>query len=161
MVIFLLSSPGLYQMSLAYGMVQAVGFRYTRWQLESMRDCNLWLQKWIFFLKCFVDRPSYYNLRQWPTWYTLALFYNTFIIIVYIVSSIIRSSSGGWIVLMQHLVSSLSLSGCLVHRLRENCSLSTCALDGHLTESDDTRCCINTIQSPDDGCRMLETCRGL
>ena len=23
------------------------------------------------------------NLRQWPTWYTLALFYNTFIIILY------------------------------------------------------------------------------
>jgi len=29
---------------------------------------------------CFVDCASYYNVRQWPTWYTLALFYNTFII---------------------------------------------------------------------------------
>ena len=37
------------------------------------------------------------------------------------VSSIICSSSGGWIVLMQHLVSSLSVSGRPVHRLRENC----------------------------------------
>ena len=36
------------------------------------------------------------------------------------VSSIICSSSGGWIVLM-HLVSSLSVSGRPVHRLRENC----------------------------------------
>ena len=36
------------------------------------------------------------------------------------VSSIICSSSGGWIVLMQHLVSSLSVSGHPVHRLREN-----------------------------------------
>ena len=30
-----------------------------------------------------------------------------------------------------------------------------------LTESDDTRCCINTIQPPDDEHIMLETCRGL
>jgi len=32
------------------------------------------------------------------------------------VSSIIYSSSGGWIILMQHLVSSLSVSGRPVHR---------------------------------------------
>ena len=30
-----------------------------------------------------------------------------------------------------------------------------------LTESDDTRCCISTIQPPDDKHIMLETCRGL
>ena len=36
------------------------------------------------------------------------------------VSSITCSSSGGWIVLMQHLISSLSVSGRPVHRLREN-----------------------------------------
>ena len=30
-----------------------------------------------------------------------------------------------------------------------------------LTENDDTRCCINTIQPPDDEHIMLETCRGL
>jgi len=30
-----------------------------------------------------------------------------------------------------------------------------------LTESDDTRCCINTIQPPDDEHITLETCRGL
>ena len=28
-------------------------------------------------------------------------------------------------------------------------------------ESDDTRCCINTIQPPDDEHIMFETCRGL
>ena len=33
---------------------------------------------------CFVDRASWYNLRQWATWYTLDLFYNTFIIILYV-----------------------------------------------------------------------------
>ena len=30
-----------------------------------------------------------------------------------------------------------------------------------LTESDDTKCCINTIEPPDDEHIMLETCRGL
>jgi hypothetical protein len=30
-----------------------------------------------------------------------------------------------------------------------------------LSESDDTRCCINKIQPPDDEHIMLETCRGL
>jgi len=34
------------------------------------------------------------------------------------------------------------------------------APDGHLL-SDDTKCCINTIQLPDDEHIMLETCRGL
>jgi len=29
------------------------------------------------------------------------------------------------------------------------------------TESDDTRCCINTIEPPDDAHIMLETCGGL
>ena len=37
------------------------------------------------------------------------------------VSSITCSSSGGWIVLIQHLVSSLSVSGRPVHKLRGNC----------------------------------------
>ena len=40
-------------------------------------------------------------------------------------------SSEGQIVLSQHLVSSLSVNGC--------------------TESDDTRCCDNTICPPEDG----------
>jgi hypothetical protein len=40
-------------------------------------------------------------------------------------------SSGGQIVLSQHLLSSLSVNGC--------------------TESDDTRCCDNTICPPEDG----------
>ena len=54
-------------------------------------------------------------------------------------------------VLMQHLVSSLSVSGRPVHlRTRRP-----------LTENDDTRCCINTIQPPDDEHIMLETRRGL
>jgi len=43
------------------------------------------------------------------------------------------SSSGGQIVLIQHLVSSLSVSDRAVHMLRRNCSFfSTCAPDAHL-----------------------------
>ena len=53
------------------------------------------------------------------------------------------------------------LSGAQVER--ELRSLSTCAPQhtlcvGH-ADSDDTRCCINTIQPPDDEHIMLETCR--
>jgi len=36
--------------------------------------------------------------------------------------ALLRSSSGGQIVLAQHLVSSLSLGDCSVHRLREDSS---------------------------------------
>jgi len=59
-------------------------------------------------------------------------------------------SSGGQIVLVQHLVSSLSLDDCSVHRLREDESpLVTCVLNGHLkrvTIPD----CTNTIFPPKD-----------
>ena len=56
-----------------------------------------------------------------------------------LVSSIICSSSGGRIVLMQHLVS---------------------YYENKLFSEDDNRCCINTIHPPDDKHIMLETCRG-
>ena len=46
------------------------------------------------------------------------------------------------------------LSGAQAERV-----LLTCA-GQPLTESDDTRSCINTIQPPDDGHIMLETCGG-
>ena len=63
------------------------------------------------------------------------------------------------IALMQLLVSSLSVSDLPVHRLRES-SLNLCT-GRPLTESDDTRSCINTIQPPDDVYIMIKTCRGL
>jgi len=60
------------------------------------------------------------------------------------------SSSGGQIVLIQHLVSSLSVSGPPVLWLRGNhFSLNLCT-GRLLTESNNTRCCINTIWPPDD-----------
>jgi hypothetical protein len=59
-------------------------------------------------------------------------------------------SSGGQIVFTQHLVSSLSVNGCTVHRLRVDSRLNRCAVQP-FTESDDTRCCENTICPPEDG----------
>ena len=58
----------------------------------------------------------------------------------------------------KHLVSSLSVSGRPVQRLRVF-TLNLCT-GQPLTNSDDTRCCINTIQPPDDEHIMLETRRG-
>ena len=62
--------------------------------------------------------------------------------------------------MMQHLVSSPSVSGRPLHKSRQS-SVSTCASDGHLLRLtiDDTRCCINTIHPPDDEHKILETCR--
>jgi len=58
------------------------------------------------------------------------------------------SSSGGQIVLVQHLVSSLSLGDCLDHRLRED-SRHLCA-EQSPKESDYTRCCVNIICPEDE-----------
>ena len=56
-------------------------------------------------------------------------------------------SSGGQIVLSQHLVSSLSVKGCTVCRMRADRSHTV----QPFTDSDDTRCCDNTICPPEDG----------
>ena len=61
----------------------------------------------------------------------------------------------GHLVLSQHLVSSLSVNGCTVCRMRAECRALQSALIRHTvlycTESDDTRCCDNTICLPEDG----------
>ena len=62
-------------------------------------------------------------------------------------------SSGGQIVFTQHLVSSLSVNGCTVHRFRADSAesaLNRCTVQP-FTESDDTRCCVNKICPPEDG----------
>jgi len=57
-------------------------------------------------------------------------------------------SSGGLIVSMQHLISSLSVGDCPVRRLlRKNESP---------TESDDIRCCIDSIRPPEDEQRTAQ-----
>ena len=75
------------------------------------------------------------------------LYFNTFILFLYMFRALLYSSSGGQIVLVQQLVSSLSLGDCSVHRLREySCSLCT---EQSPKESDDTRG-TNTICPPED-----------
>ena len=88
------------------------------------------------------------NLSQCPTSCTN---FNIFITILYMYMfrAISCSSSGGQIVSIQHLVSSLSVSDCPVHRLRKNFFLNLCTKQS-LTVSDDTRCCINTFWPPED-----------
>ena len=95
-----------------------------------------------------------------------AQIFNTFIILLYMYMfrTISCSSSGGQIVLIQHLVSSLSVSDRPVHRLRKKkrkSYFSTCAPDGHLLRVTIPGAVL--IQS--DLLRMskilLETCRGL
>ena len=62
-------------------------------------------------------------------------------------------SSGGKIVLSQHLVSSLSVPYSTVCQMRADSAES--AVTRHavqpFTESDDTRCCDNAIFPPEDG----------
>ena len=72
-----------------------------------------------------------------------AQIFNTFITILYMYMflAIYCLSSGGQIVLTQHLVSLLSVSDRSVHTLCNERSL---------TESGDTRRCVNTIWSPKD-----------
>ena len=76
------------------------------------------------------------------------LYFNTFITFLYMFRALLCSSSGGQTVLVQHLVSSLSLGDCSVHRLQES--------SRHLwseqspKESGDTGCCTNTVCPPED-----------
>jgi len=71
-----------------------------------------------------------------------------YIIILDMFRAVMCSSSGGQIVLLQHLVSPLSVNGRTVRRLRADAlNRRTVRL---LTEGDDTRCCNNTICPPED-----------
>jgi len=56
------------------------------------------------------------KFSKWPTWHTILLFYNTFITVLYMFRTTSCSSSGGQIILIQHLVWILSVSGRPVHR---------------------------------------------
>jgi len=63
------------------------------------------------------------------------------------------------IVLVQHLVSSLSLGDCSVHRLRGS-SHNLCT-EQSPKDSDDTRFHVNTIVLLKMSIIVLETCRGV
>jgi len=75
------------------------------------------------------------------------------------VSNTMYSPSGGKNCIIQHLVSSHSVGGRPVHRLREG-SLNLCT-GRPPTECDDTRCCIIQFLPPCDEHIVLETCRGI
>ena len=101
------------------------------------------------------------HLRQWPTWNTLASFYNTFFIILYMFRA-----------LYAHHQEVELYWCCIWYRHSQSVAVRCTGWEGTLfplnlctgrplTESDDTRCCISTIQPPDDEHIMLETCRGL
>jgi hypothetical protein len=58
-----------------------------------------------------------FNLSKRPTWHTNFLFYNKFITVLYMFGALLCSSSGGQIVLIQHLVSSFCVGDRPLHRL--------------------------------------------
>jgi len=73
-----------------------------------------------------------------------------------------RPSSGGQILLSQHLVSSLSVNGCTVRRMREDCSLlSTGMLYSRLQRVTIPDAVIIQFFLLKMSIVMLETCRGL
>ena len=69
------------------------------------------------------------NSFKWPMWRTIILFYKTFITVLYTFRATSCSSSVSQIVLIQHLVQSLSVSG---RPVCKSSSCSACIPDGHL-----------------------------
>ena len=65
------------------------------------------------------------------------LYFNKIIIFLYMFLALLCSSSGGKIVLVKHLLSSLCLGDCSVNRLLEDYNLCT---EQSPKDSDDTRC---------------------
>ena len=61
--------------------------------------------------------------------------------------------------LLQHLVSSLSLGDCSVHRLGEDYR-SLCA-EQSPKDSDENKCCTDTVVLLKKSTVVLETCRGM
>jgi len=80
--------------------------------------------------------------------------YSYNITILYMFQALLCLSSGGSIVYVQHMVPSLSVSGRMLHWLRENWTLLHFSVNQcnirPLIESDGTRCCTYTIEPPED-----------
>jgi len=78
------------------------------------------------------------------------------------VRAVLCSSSGGQIVSLQHLLSSLYVNGRTVRRLRVDCSpLSTGVLYGHLQRVTITDAAVIQFVLLKMSIVLLETCRGL
>ena len=87
------------------------------------------------------------------------LCFNIHVIFLYMFWSLLCSSSGGQVLLLQHLVSSLSSGDCSDHRLwQDSRNLRS---EQSPEESDDTRCCNNTIVLLKMSTTLFETCRGV
>ena len=98
------------------------------------------------------------KLKQWPTWYTLALFYNTSIAILYVFRALHAHHQEVelyWCNIWYFPLIQWPSSAQFERELSQPVHRTTADWE------DDTRCCINTIQPPDDEHIMLETCRGL
>ena len=98
---------------------------------------HIFIHSFVFFF-CYVSLTVHLSITLANDQLDAHIF-NTFITIPYmnVFRAISCSSSGGQIVFIQHLVSSLSVSDRPVHRLRRNwsdptSSFSTCAPDGQL-----------------------------
>jgi len=92
------------------------------------------------------DRPVH-RLRRNANGQLDTNFFSTFITVLYMYKfrAISCSSSGGQIVLIQHLVSSLSVSDRPVHRLRENWLEPV-----HLLQSSTCTCCEQYLAHPQE-----------
>ena len=88
-------------------------------------------------------RKSVYNNSLFYQFDAQFLYFNTLFTSLCVFRALLCSSSGGQIVLVQHLVSLLSLGDCSVHRLRKD-FLNLCT-EQSPKECGDTRCCTNTI----------------
>ena len=92
----------------------------------------------------------------------IILQYICYIIILHMFRAVLCSSSGGQIVLLQHLVSSLSVNGRTVRRLGTDVSpLSTGILYSCLQRVTIAEAVIIQLFLLKMGMLMLETCRGL
>jgi len=84
------------------------------------------------------------------------LFYNKFIIFLYMFPALLCSSSGGQNCIIQHLVSSHSVGGCPVHSLGEDCARDDhlqCVMIPDAVQYNFDLLMMSTI--------MLKTCRGI
>ena len=106
------------------------------WEFLEQATLTSFLQSWATFseliLKILKGNCNLSNFYVWLTvhpnrmiifFYQLdaqILYFNTFIMFPYMFRALLCSSSGGQIVLVQHLVSSLSLGDCSDHMLRED-----------------------------------------
>ena len=103
----------------------------------------------------------FFKLRQWPTWCSLALFYNKSTTILYMFLTLTRTcyhqeDEQYWCNIWYGPVSQWPSRAQVEIEPVSSQPVHRTATDWE----DDTRCCINTVQPPDDKRIMLETCRG-